>query len=256
MDEEIGMYYLQSRYYDPVVGRFINADNVELVESAGMIYNSTLFTYVSNNPVNNMDESGNFSLNSVFKFLGDIFSKITSRIKDFFNSLFKVKDGKLYISTAVIAATIDTIISIFIAKWLSGTIKGLLKALAKMYFKKGNKKGVDIAKKVLKWFATDKMGKKVAKGLLHVLVSIALGFVGLKKPVRTAISSIVDSCIQSVLTFENKLATKIASLVSAFSSVGGFIAFFLDLSDYNWDDYWTPANNARLILGTQVVKLR
>ena len=27
-DAEIGMYYLQSRYYDPVVERFINADDV------------------------------------------------------------------------------------------------------------------------------------------------------------------------------------------------------------------------------------
>ena len=31
-DNEIGMYYLQSRYYNPVVGRFINADDAVIVE--------------------------------------------------------------------------------------------------------------------------------------------------------------------------------------------------------------------------------
>ena len=30
-DEETGLYYLASRYYDPEVGRFINADNINLV---------------------------------------------------------------------------------------------------------------------------------------------------------------------------------------------------------------------------------
>ena len=27
-DEELGMYYLQSRYYDPVIGRFVSADSM------------------------------------------------------------------------------------------------------------------------------------------------------------------------------------------------------------------------------------
>ena len=30
-DDETGLYYLQSRYYDPVVGRFINADMPEML---------------------------------------------------------------------------------------------------------------------------------------------------------------------------------------------------------------------------------
>ena len=30
-DEEIGMYYLQSRYYDPTTGRFINQDMAEII---------------------------------------------------------------------------------------------------------------------------------------------------------------------------------------------------------------------------------
>jgi RHS repeat-associated protein len=29
-DSETGLYYLQSRYYDPELGRFINADDVDI----------------------------------------------------------------------------------------------------------------------------------------------------------------------------------------------------------------------------------
>ena len=36
-DNEIGMYYLQSRYYNPVVGRFVNADDVKIILSVQTI---------------------------------------------------------------------------------------------------------------------------------------------------------------------------------------------------------------------------
>ena len=53
-DSEIGLYYLQSRYYDPETGRFINADDANYVASNG--YN--LFSYCGNNPVLGRDPSG------------------------------------------------------------------------------------------------------------------------------------------------------------------------------------------------------
>ena len=46
-DTETGFYYLQTRYYDPVVGRFVNADN-QL--STGDIIGLNLFAYCGNNP--------------------------------------------------------------------------------------------------------------------------------------------------------------------------------------------------------------
>ena len=57
-DEEIGMYYLQSRYYDPIVGRFVNADEVEqTVVSLGTQY-LNIFAYCSNKIIVNSDYSG------------------------------------------------------------------------------------------------------------------------------------------------------------------------------------------------------
>lgn len=55
-DRETGFYYLNSRYYDPEVGRFINADAV--LGANGGIVGYNLFAYCNNNPVNYSDPSG------------------------------------------------------------------------------------------------------------------------------------------------------------------------------------------------------
>ena len=55
-DTESGLYYLNSRYYDPETGRFLNADG--LLGANGDILSYNLFAYCSNNPVNFSDPSG------------------------------------------------------------------------------------------------------------------------------------------------------------------------------------------------------
>lgn len=55
-DEESGLYYLQSRYYDPVTGRFVNADGFVSTGTGLMGYN--MFAYCNNNPVMYVDPTG------------------------------------------------------------------------------------------------------------------------------------------------------------------------------------------------------
>jgi len=57
-DTETGFYYLQSRYYDPVVGRFINAD--AFVSTGQGFVGNNMFAYCLNNPINMSDYSGDF----------------------------------------------------------------------------------------------------------------------------------------------------------------------------------------------------
>ena len=55
-DNETGFYYLQSRYYDPAISRFINADSYG---STGQGFLGTnMFAYCNNNPVNYTDPTG------------------------------------------------------------------------------------------------------------------------------------------------------------------------------------------------------
>ena len=49
-DRETGLYFLQTRYYDPVVGRFLNRDFVNYADSQ-TINGLNLYTYCGNNPV-------------------------------------------------------------------------------------------------------------------------------------------------------------------------------------------------------------
>ena len=55
-DEETGFYFLQSRYYDPQMKRFLNADSTFIAGDA--LTASNMYAYCDNNPVNLCDPSG------------------------------------------------------------------------------------------------------------------------------------------------------------------------------------------------------
>jgi len=53
---DTGYYYLQSRYYNPEIGRFINID--VLGGNVGALLSHNIFAYCNNNPVNGKDPNG------------------------------------------------------------------------------------------------------------------------------------------------------------------------------------------------------
>ena len=58
-DEETGWYYLKSRYYDPEIGRFINADEVDvLTTEQNSFIQFNIYVYCLNNPINYKDSKG------------------------------------------------------------------------------------------------------------------------------------------------------------------------------------------------------
>jgi RHS repeat-associated protein len=63
-DTETGLYYLQSRYYDPNTGRYLNADSD--VGASTDILAANVFAYCNNNPVMRSDPSGQWSLFNSF----------------------------------------------------------------------------------------------------------------------------------------------------------------------------------------------
>ena len=131
-DVETALYYLHSRYYDPAVGRFINADDVnDALKDCGVI-GSNIFVYCKNDPVNETDRSGyaigttilcwfiGLLIGVFVQFLSDLviylFEKILKNTKVTFADKFLSKDTKYedYIASALSWAF--TLISPF-QKW-------------------------------------------------------------------------------------------------------------------------------------------
>ena len=62
-DEESGLYYLNSRYYDSETGRFISPDVLSILdETKGQINGLNLYMYCNDNPIMYCDPSGNFAI--------------------------------------------------------------------------------------------------------------------------------------------------------------------------------------------------
>ena len=63
-DADMGLYYLQSRYYDPNTGRFINADDTYYLNATGTVLGCNLFAYCENDPINKIDPKGTIALST------------------------------------------------------------------------------------------------------------------------------------------------------------------------------------------------
>ena len=61
-DNEIGLYYLQSRYYDSNTGRFVNGDMPEIINNINESLLLNLFVYCYNNTINYQDFWGYLGL--------------------------------------------------------------------------------------------------------------------------------------------------------------------------------------------------
>ncbi len=76
-DTETGYYYLQSRYYNPGWGRFINVDAYLNANQDILGYN--IIAYCSNNPIMFIDKNGE-SWNSFWKSVGDFLWNVVSAV--------------------------------------------------------------------------------------------------------------------------------------------------------------------------------
>ena len=76
-DEETNLYYLQTRYYDPEVGRFINADALEYIDPE-TIGGLNLYSYCGNNPIINIDPQGAFWFTALTTLIGAVIGAAAS----------------------------------------------------------------------------------------------------------------------------------------------------------------------------------
>ena len=164
-DTETSLYYLQSRYYDPFTGRFLNADDFTYTSLTGSVLSSNLYSYCENNSVNNIDNSGYSTLSIILNIAGMILS---------YASLFSPwKWFKIIASIAIgVASAVITI------RDYNNQIKKLNKQYNRHKLSKKNyKKQVNIAK-FWKYLGLVAAGITVVCGVLSIPAKFLMRSVG------------------------------------------------------------------------------
>ena len=111
-DTDTGLYYLQSRYYDATIGRFINAD-AEISRIGGNVLGNNMFSYCMNNPVNFSDPTGHWRewLNKAKNWVNQkIVQPIKSAISDTLSIVYDVplyEQGKTNLCWAYSQAMVE-----------------------------------------------------------------------------------------------------------------------------------------------------
>ena len=90
-DTSLKLYYLVTRYYDPVVGRFISQDSFDYVDP-DTINGLNLYAYCANNPVMNVDPTGHLFLSIFLTML--IGGLVGAAISGAFNAIGQVVSGQ------------------------------------------------------------------------------------------------------------------------------------------------------------------
>jgi RHS repeat-associated protein len=129
-DTETGLYYLQSRYYNPTWGRFINADDPGYMGVDGTPSSYNLFSYCGNNPVTRADDEGEFwhivigaAVGLVTQYVSDVVSNLMdgdSFLKALVPSSSLINYGAAALSGAVGATGIGFLGSIAANAGISG----------------------------------------------------------------------------------------------------------------------------------------
>ena len=98
-DSETGFYYLQARYYDPTICRFVNADFAEYTTlSDASSSSSNLFAYCQNNPVSTDDENGEWLNIVIGAFVGAVVGGVSAAISSYKST------GEVNLGSVVIGA--------------------------------------------------------------------------------------------------------------------------------------------------------
>lgn len=119
-DTETGLYYLNSRYYNPSWRRFLNVDDILGANQDIHCYN--LYAYVSNNPINNLDSNGKGLFKNLYNIIQNAVQSIVQTTKTIVksvtsNSTIRQNSNSKNIPTSTTAVTNSAPPAVSIAKY-------------------------------------------------------------------------------------------------------------------------------------------
>ena len=91
------MYYLQSRYYDPQICRFINADSTDYLGATGTVLSYNLFAYCENDGVNFVDKNGTSKVETLNKIANNYY-KTNEKLSVTFAKLLIANGKNFYVA--------------------------------------------------------------------------------------------------------------------------------------------------------------
>ncbi len=116
-DPESGLVYMQARYYDPAVGRFLSVDPVG--PSPGNTFNFNRYDYANNNPIVNIDPDGRQSTVTAGMWTGE--AKMASQSPRQVQRLNEINTAQAKLTGKAMAAT------------AGGEAGGVVKAVIALY---------------------------------------------------------------------------------------------------------------------------
>ena len=244
-DNETGYYYLQSRYYDSSICRFINADIAEISQMSKDIHVGTnLFAYCNNDSVNNSDPTGKFSFKAVVSLLRSFSNLLKFYISKILNKIMNrvgIYRYKTYfqVRSSLIASFINGVSNL-----ISG-VKTIIVEFPKKFVKIGIIQIIKLYAKSSEQKFKSFIKKEIIPNLINILWPIAvkaLAFLAAKIAIKNIVINSAQKIISNILKSKNLYLVN--TIVNIFSSTGNMIAFVMDCFDGNYDGWITVRRKA------------
>ena len=125
-DTETSWYYLNSRYYDSSIGRFITMDEVEYLGVTGTIFSCNLYSYCEGNPVVYEDDDGNAKELLINQLKSRLFSRSSGEDLE---DVFYVNAPKIPVASTTITVQAELVVIPVVKKAVQTVIKTTIKII-------------------------------------------------------------------------------------------------------------------------------